>query len=148
MNNHPKYSENLAQMLMRAFFWVDEGLQNRLQSRGWPAISRAQSLVFVNIGEGVSRPSDIAQKMGVTRQAVHQTINELVSSGFVKLENDPTDKRAKVVGFTEEGLKLALDALKSLNDVERELAGRLGDDVVSQLRDILLKDWGAPVGAV
>lgn len=145
MNNRPKYSDNMAQMLMRAFLWVDEGLQNRLQSRGWPAMSRAQSLVFVNIGEGVLRPSDIAQKMGVTRQAVHQTINELVSAGFLKLENDPTDKRAKVVGFTPQGLKLAYDALKSLREVEAELAVRLGDEDVTRLREILLKEWGAVV---
>jgi len=147
MQNKPKYSENLAQMLMRAFLWVDEGLQNRLQSRGWPAISRAQSLVFVNVGEGVLRPSEIAQRMGVTRQAVHQTISELVQSGFLKLENDPTDKRAKVVGFTAEGLKLAYDALKSLREVEAELAARLGEESVAALRDILLRDWGAPVSA-
>lgn len=146
MNNRPKYSENLAQMLMRAFLWVDEGLQNRLQSRGWPHLSRAQSLVFVNIGEGVLRPSDIAQKMGVTRQAVHQTINELVQSGFVSLENDPNDKRAKIVSFTEVGFNLASDALKSLREVEAELAARLGEQLVAQLREALLKEWGAPVG--
>src|SRR5690606_40674817 len=53
---------NLAQLFMRAFYWADEGLQNALKQKGWPSITRAQSLVFVNIGEGVTRPSEIATR--------------------------------------------------------------------------------------
>ena len=63
---------NLAQLFMRAFYWADEGLQNALKKGGWPSITRAQSLVFVNIAEGVTRPSEIAARVGVTRQAIQR----------------------------------------------------------------------------
>lgn len=136
---------NLAQLLMRAFYWADEGLQNYLQSKGWPEITRAQSLVFVNIGEGITRPSEIANKVGVTRQAIHQTINELVDAGFVVLEPDTRDRRAKVVRYTELGEKIGMEAIQGLRYVESALAERIGDDAVDALRTALSADWGNPV---
>ena len=135
---------NLAQLLMRAFYWVDEGLQNGLKREGWPSITRAQSMVFVNIGEGVTRPSEIAAKLGVTRQAVHQTINELVAMGHIALVPDETDRRAKKVIFTEQGMSLGLAAINTLQEVEKTLAERLGDESVKVMRAALELDWGQP----
>lgn len=139
---------NLAQLFMRAFYWADESLQNLISAKGWPAITRAQSLVFVNIGEGVTRPSEIAARVGVTRQAIHQTLNELIELGYLRLEPDATDKRAKVIRYTEQGARLGMDALAALKDVETELATRIGHSTVLGLRQALSAPWGAPIGAV
>lgn len=143
--NNGGFSTNLAQLLMRAFYWVDEGLQNTIRAKGWPEISRAQSMIFVNIGEGVTRSSEIASRLGVTRQAVHQTINELVLMGLVELKPDPKDKRAKKVELTEKGLVLARDALVALEACEKVLARRLGEEQVKKMREALSEDWGDTV---
>ncbi len=135
---------NLAQLFMRAFYWADEGLQNSLKRKGWPSITRAQSLVFVNIGEGVTRPSEIASRVGVTRQAIHQTINELVEMGFLQLEADPRDRRAKVVVYTDSGAKIGRDAVDALQQVETALSSRIGEARVHALRDALVQEWGDP----
>ncbi len=137
---------NLAQLFMRAFYWADEGLQNLLSAKGWPSITRAQSLVFVNIGEGVTRPSEIATRIGVTRQAIHQTLNELIELGYLELEPDPTDKRAKVIRYTEKGGRLGLDALAALKVVEEELAKRIGKAAMDAMRQALVMPWGEAVG--
>lgn len=135
---------NLAQLFMRAFYWADEGLQNALKQQGWPAITRAQSLVFVNIGEGVTRPSEIASRVGVTRQAIHQTINEMVELGYLTLQPDPTDRRAKVVVYTEQGERVGAAAVSALRDIENSLSTRIGSDRVVALRDALGQEWGDP----
>ena len=135
---------NLAQLFMRAFYWADEGLQNALKQKGWPAITRAQSLVFVNIGEGVTRPSEIAARVGVTRQAIHQTINEMVELGYLTLQPDPSDRRAKVVVYTEKGESVGGAAVSALREIENSLSTRIGSDRVSALRDALAQEWGDP----
>lgn len=135
---------NLAQLFMRAFYWADEGLQNALKRKGWPSITRAQSMVFVNIGEGVTRPSEIATRVGVTRQAIHQTINELVALGFLTLEPDPRDRRAKVVRYTETGARIGRDAVEALQQIEQALAERIGPEHVKALRQALTLEWGEP----
>ena len=115
---------NLAQLFMRAFYWADEGLQNALKKQGWPGITRAQSLVFVNISEGVTRPSEIASRVGVTRQAIHQTINEMVELGYLTLQPDPTDRRAKVVVYTEQGKEVGGATVSALREIESSLSNR------------------------
>ncbi len=135
---------NLAQLFMRAFYWADEGLQNALKQQGWPAITRAQSLVFVNISEGVTRPSEIAARVGVTRQAIHQTINEMVELGYLVLQPDPCDRRAKVVVYTEQGQLVGGAAVSALNEIENSLSSRIGSDRVSALREALAQEWGEP----
>ena len=132
---------NLAQLFMRAFYWADEGLQNALKKQGWPAITRAQSLVFVNISEGVTRPSEIAARVGVTRQAIHQTINEMVELGYLQLQPDPTDRRAKVVVYTEKGEQVGGAAVAALREIENSLSSRIGTERVTALREALALEW-------
>ena len=135
---------NLVQLFMRAFYWADEGLQNALKKQGWPGITRAQSLVFVNISEGVTRPSEIASRVGVTRQAIHQTINEMVELGYLTLQPDPTDRRAKVVVYTEQGKEVGGATVSALREIESSLSNRIGNERVVALREALAQEWGDP----
>jgi DNA-binding MarR family transcriptional regulator len=135
---------NLAQLFMRAFYWAEEGLQNTLKERGWAQITKAQSQVFISIGEGVTRPSEIAARMSVTRQAIHQTINELVSFGYVSLEPDPSDRRAKIVTYTDKGQEIGQNTVLGLSEIEAQLIARIGVDNVQALREALCQNWGEP----
>ncbi|RLT93255.1 MarR family winged helix-turn-helix transcriptional regulator [Ketobacter sp.] len=141
---HSSIETNLAQLFMRAFYWADEGLQNALKKQGWPSITRAQSLVFVNISEGVTRPSEIASRVGVTRQAIHQTINEMVELGYLTLQPDPTDRRAKVVVYTEKGKEVGGATVSALQEIESSLSNRIGTERVVALREALAQEWGDP----
>src|SRR3546814_7706940 len=91
--------------LFQRFCWLDEGLQARLHDRGWPDISRPQSMVMTNIVSGIVRPSDIARNLGVSRQAIHNTINLMVKLGMVELAPDPEDRRHVIVSLTETGAR-------------------------------------------
>jgi len=74
---------NLDQLLLRAFYWMDESLQRNLRAQGGPKVTHSQSMVILTIGEGIKRPSAIAERLGVSRQAVHQCLQELVKNGSV-----------------------------------------------------------------
>src|SRR3546814_10995616 len=81
--------------LFQRFCWLDEGLQARLHDRGWPDISRPQSMVMTNIVSGIVRPSDIARTLGVSRQAIQHPNNTLVKPGKVELAPAPGEKNGK-----------------------------------------------------
>ncbi len=68
------YEINLDQMLLRAFYWMDESLQQNIRKRGGPNVSHSQSMIIMAIGEGITRPSAIADRLGVSRQAIHQAL--------------------------------------------------------------------------
>ena len=128
--------------LFQRFCWLDEGLQARLHDHGWPDVNRPQSMVMTNIVSGVVRPSDIARNLGVSRQAIHSTINQMVKLGIVQLEVDPGDRRHMVVSLTDLGARMRKDAQRSMDALTAQIAARLGQDKFDALLTALEADWG------
>lgn len=128
--------------LFQRFCWLDEGLQARLRDRGWPGVSRPQSMVMTNIVSGIVRPSDIARNLGISRQAIHSTINQMVALGVVALEPDPDDRRHMIVSLTETGARMRQDAQCAMDALSDQLAERLGHERFTELLATLEADWG------
>ncbi|OHB31571.1 MAG: hypothetical protein A2790_01250 [Phenylobacterium sp. RIFCSPHIGHO2_01_FULL_69_31] len=131
--------------LLRGFYWFDEGLQNYLQARGWPVVTRPQSMVMANLVLGVRRPSDIARNMGVSRQAIHATINQMVELGIVELVDDPSNGRVKIIAPTKMGETMRIDAQASMVLMGEELGRRLGRAQFLKAAHLLNEDWGPPM---
>tara|TARA_R110001592_G_scaffold357416_1_gene660620 strand:+ start:198224 stop:198667 length:444 start_codon:yes stop_codon:yes gene_type:complete len=135
---------NLDQLLMRGFYWMDESLQRNLRAKGGPKVTHSQSMVILTIGEGVQRPSAIAERLGVSRQAVHQCLQELIRLKLVELVADPQDGRAKLARLSEQGMPVRVVAHKVLFALEDELGERIGKRNLQALRKALEQDWGEP----
>ena len=131
--------------LLHSFYWCDEGLQNCLRAAGLQGISRTKSMIMVNIADGVTRASDLARVMGISRQATHQTLVEMERDGLVTLVPDPRDGRAKIVNFSRHGATVGKAAFDAMARVEAELRRRLGPAAVLALKDIVFSDWGPVV---
>lgn len=124
------------------FCWLDEGLQARLHDHGWPDVNRPQSMVMTNIVSGIVRPSDIARNLGISRQAIHSTIGQMVKLGIVQLEVDPSDRRHMIVSLTDLGARMREDAQRSMDALSAQIAARLGQDRFDALLAALEADWG------
>ena len=144
MEDHP--SELLMRGLLRAYYWMDESLQNGLQQAGYPPRTRTQTMILINIADGVTRAAELARVLGVSRQAIQQQINELERDELVTQIPDPTDRRANRIVFSEKGSQLINAALATLRQAEQALAMRLGYETVSGLRRALMTDWGPVLG--
>lgn len=128
--------------LFQRFCWLDEGLQARLHNHGWPDVNRPQSMVMTNIVSGIVRPSDIARNLGVSRQAIHSTINQMVALGIVQMEVDPADRRHMIVSLTDLGARMRKDAQHSMDALTAQIAAVLGQDKFDALLAALEADWG------
>ena len=137
------YPVNLMQLLLNYYDWFDASLQRVLESSGEKAFSKAQSAIFINLAEGRNTAVDIARHLGVSKQAVNKTVNELVDRGFLTLVTDTDDKRSKRILPTRAGLEKGRQAAKALHDLERELAQRIGVERAKVLREILEISPGA-----
>ncbi|MET0273271.1 MAG: MarR family winged helix-turn-helix transcriptional regulator [Phenylobacterium sp.] len=131
--------------LLTAFYWFDEGLQNYLTAHGWPEVTRPQSMLMGSLAMGLHRPSDIARQQGVSRQAIHTTIGQLVDKGVLELADDPIDRRMKTVELTPMGERMRHDAQAAMRLMVAELGRRIGPKKVAQLREAMLGDWGEPL---
>ena len=138
---------SIGQLLLQGFRWFDASLLKSLKARGWPEQTRPQSMLFANLDiESGTRSSELARRIGVSRQAVHQTVRELEALNLVQLAPDPSNQSAKLVQLTDRGLKIVEDAIRVFTDIEKQLGDRIGEDNIVLLRQVLEEDWGSPIG--
>jgi DNA-binding MarR family transcriptional regulator len=105
---------------------------------GYPEMRIAHMATTRHIDLTGTRIADLAVRAGVTKQSMGEMINHLEAMGFVKRSADDSDKRAKIVTFTANGRKL-LDAIrKAVAACERDLAARIGEQAVGELRSALI----------
>lgn len=130
--------------LLRGFYWFDEGLQAYLEHKGWHGVSRPQSMVMANVVMGVTRPSDIARNLGVSRQAIHVTLGQMAEKGILELHDDPDDRRLKVVAISEMGQAMRRDAQEAMAVLTETLKSRIGAKAVECLMTAFAADWGRP----
>ncbi len=139
-------SEVLMRGLLRAYYWMDESLQNGLQRAGYRPRTRTQTMILIHISNGVTRAAELARALGVSRQAIQQQINDLEEDDIVTLIPDPTDRRANRIIFSERGAALINQAMETLRGAEQVLAMRVGYEAVTHLRQALTTDWGPIIG--
>lgn len=128
--------------LLQGFEWFDEGLQRSMQARGWPQLTRPESMVMIHVILDINRPSEIARSLGLTRQAVHLTISQVVAKGIFELKDDPADGRIKMVALTAMGRAMRRDAKTAVNFLTERLKERIGTQHVANLHAVFAQDWG------
>jgi DNA-binding MarR family transcriptional regulator len=135
--------QGLLRTLVHATYWIDDGLQAYMKKHAGLSLPRAQSMAMVYLTEGVDRPSDLAQKLRVSKQATQQALKELANKGMIIMLPDPNNGRQKLVQLTDHGRDMRLLAKRALAELETELARRIGAGQLRQLRMALEADWGA-----
>lgn len=120
--------------LMRSYDWFEEQLQSRLDALGWGRLGRSQSLVLANIANGETRASRMADNIGISRQALSQFLTELTEKKLVTVEEDPDDKRARIVRFSPEAEDILNDARIVLQNIENDMADAIGQEAFEAMR--------------
>lgn len=133
----------MAQLLNR-FMWFDGALQHNLDKRGWGGVRRLESMTMMYVHAGITRPSELARLIGVTRQSMNTGLRELEEKNLVRLVPDPADKRCKIVEFDPAGEAMRLEAQHVIEALETILDDRLGKGASDKLAKFLAADWGEP----
>lgn len=87
-------------------------------------------------GDAGVRMGELADLSGVTKQAISQQVAHLERTGYVVVETDPDDHRAKQVRLTEKGLWSQDVARPIFGQLEEQWRRRFGP-VVGDLRGAL-----------
>lgn len=86
-----------------------------------------------------TRASTLAERSGLTRQALTQIVDDLERLGYVARRPDPDDRRAKLVVYTERG-RTAFEASRHIiENIEHRYATVLGTAEFAALRASLLQ---------
>jgi DNA-binding MarR family transcriptional regulator len=136
---------SFAQLLFRAARRVNElAIRRARRQPGAEGLRAAHTLVFPHLATEGTRLTDLARKMGISKQAVAQLVDELEAMGAVERVPDPEDGRAKRIRFRRDRRAHAvLSGLAVLATIEAELAAQLGPPTITALHRALLALDGA-----
>jgi DNA-binding MarR family transcriptional regulator len=131
-------SQSTFQLLFRAARLVDEAARARIRAAD-PAVDlrAAHMALLPHLALEGSRITDLAARIGITKQAVGQLVDDLVALGVVERAPDPRDGRARLVRFTARGRDGLLHGVAELRAMETELASAVGPGRMDALQDAL-----------
>ncbi|MEP3636480.1 MAG: MarR family winged helix-turn-helix transcriptional regulator [Paracoccaceae bacterium] len=98
---------------------VQKWLVDLLHSRGFAGLTQSQLSFLGALDCGPNSASQIANSLGITRQAVHKTVKELETCGWLQSEADPIRRNQRIITFTDEGermMSVARSLFKQLDD--------------------------------
>ena len=129
----------LSTLLSRVSAAFTADFERRLSDAGFPDMTFSLGtnvLRFLTPG-GAVRIGSLTEMSGVTKQAISQQVAYLEARGYVAVEPDAADSRAKLVRLTKKGQRSNEAARSLFAAVERDWRQRFGGDEMRHLRTLL-----------
>lgn len=87
------------------------------------------------------RPTELAADLGLSKQATNDLIRDMEAMGYLRLERDPSDGRARLIRYTERGWRLFDVGSRISRDIGQDWAKAIGqrryDEFLASLRTIV-----------
>ncbi|WP_053243777.1 MULTISPECIES: MarR family transcriptional regulator [unclassified Achromobacter] len=137
-------SKGLSRLLLLARRNFVLAIGNVISETGNPSVPDSCMMLLPHIDLEGTRSTEIAQRAGMTKQAVTQLIQLMERHGLVQKLVDPHDARATLVSFTDQGIEYLTGMHAAIDRVEHDLASKLGKAQMKNLRaalEIMAYQW-------
>jgi DNA-binding MarR family transcriptional regulator len=140
MSSDPDPQPPYVGYLMRVVWqWTWERINDAAVRAGFEDVNPAHLSLFRYPGLDGYRLTEIAHRMQITKQSVHELIGHLERVGYLVREPDPTNRRARLVRLTPKGRRLQEVIRVQARDAEREIATILGERRFRQFKQALAR---------
>ncbi|WP_020671511.1 MarR family winged helix-turn-helix transcriptional regulator [Amycolatopsis nigrescens] len=121
----PEAAHNTAALLFQAHLRLAEVINSATRELD-PRTRPAHATVLVNMEREGIRLTRLAEKAVMTPQAMGELVDDLERLGYLRRVPDPSDRRAKLIVFTERGHSALEAASDAIAEIERRLVRLLG----------------------
>lgn len=129
---------SIAQLLFRCARRLNDKVLKDVEATTGIPIRPSHTALFPHIDLEGTRQSDLASRVGISKQAINKLVAELEALGVLERSLDPSDGRATLVRFSQRKGRTILDGMALLGNAEREIAVILGDRRNQALHEALL----------
>jgi len=119
-------SPNVARGLLTAARAHAAAVVTRLAQRGYVDFPFASASLLWLLDEGGTRSTTLAQRAGVTKQAMSQQVKQMELQGYLEQVPDLSDTRAKVVRMTSRGKSVKAACAEVREELNQAIAKRVG----------------------
>jgi DNA-binding MarR family transcriptional regulator len=118
---------------------------SELNAAGFEELRVPHMAVLQFPGPDGVRPGLLAERAGMSRQAMNQLLRSLEGLGYLARSDAPDEGRARMVRLTKRGRAAYTKIHEVLREIESEWSTALGPKHFSQLKEILLRVWESPL---
>lgn len=122
--------------------WMDVFMHRSM--RGWGLFAKSIGLSMPQFGvmmqlhhRGAFGMSEVSERFEITPAAASQLVDKLVQNGFILREEDPNDRRAKLLNLTDKGRDVIQQGLEERYRWMDQLEERLTDDERAKIIEAL-----------
>lgn len=127
-----RYRYNFSRHLLGVARFLQCSLMETLQSRYGYTDLRLGFTPYVDLlGEGNKRLTDLADILGISRQACNQAVKQVEAAGYIARTADPVDGRAWQLTLSARGKKLRRDGARIVAQLDRQFADIVGIEGVA-----------------
>lgn len=116
-----------------------------LNAAGFKGLSIPHIAVFRFPGPDGVRPGVLAERAGMSKQAMNRLLGSLEDLGYLIRSDAPDEGRARIVHFTKRGHAAWAKALEVLREIERDWRAELGPEDFFHLKELLFRVWKSPL---
>lgn len=146
----PRASRTSEDMLIGALLRVPAQAIHRrliadLDAAGFGELRLPHMAVLQYPGPDGARPGTLAERAGMSKQAMNQLLGSLETLGYLKRSDAADEGRARIVHFTPRGRAAYAKIHDILRAIEAEWSAELGAKRFAELKDLLLRVWESPL---
>ncbi|MEM9461330.1 MAG: MarR family transcriptional regulator [Myxococcota bacterium] len=125
-------------------FYAIQEIADALEERQSAPLAKAEltasqfNLLYLVIEEGPMRLGEVARYRRCVKSNASNLTRAMEKEGLVTLNADPSDRRARVVEATKEGVRRYRVACRAFARIERSLRTALGAKVTDELERLCL----------
>jgi len=120
---------------------VRRRMLERLHERGFEDLDLAHLNVFLFPGPQGLKPSELAARMGASKQSVNHLLGQMERLGYLERRDDRDDRRSTRIHLTARGKAVVVTIRQAVMEVERAWERKLGRKRLEQLRALLVELW-------
>ena len=124
---------------------IHRRLIRELNAAGFKGLSLAHMAVLRFPGPDGVRPGVLAERAGMSKQAMNRLLGTLEDLGYLVRSDAPDEGRARIVHFTKRGHAAYLRIIEVLREIEREWKAELGSRDFAELKKLLFRVWESPL---
>lgn len=124
---------------------IRQRLIRELNAAGFTDLRLPHMAVLQFPGPDGARPGALAERAGLSKQAMNQLLRSLEGLGYISRSDAPGEGRARLVRFTRRGRAAYAKIQEVLVDIEREWTAVLGARRFRELKELLLLVWESPL---
>jgi DNA-binding MarR family transcriptional regulator len=115
-----------------------QSIRAHLDAIGIDDLPRNGAFILAGIDTSGGPRQDLPAELGVTKQAVSQVIDVLVSRGYLTRRSDPGDRRRVDLELTDRGQEVVAAVLRGIEAVDRRLSERVSPEQIEAMRSALI----------